>query len=100
MLWFMPVMRRYHLIYLLPAVSLLGGGIHYSGPRSRWSLAAWIALGLALLAQLSLLSLRLEAMGMLLASVAVLAVPLIMMLVRLGRRPAALADPLFSSPHA
>jgi hypothetical protein len=98
MLWFMPVMRRYHLIYALPAISLLGAGIHYSGWFSRWSLAAWIGLGLALLAELSMLSLRVEAMGILLASVAALAVPLIMMLVRLARRPAALSEPFAPPP--
>jgi hypothetical protein len=97
MLWFMPVMRRYHLVYALPAISLLGAGIHYGGWRSRWSAPAWIGLGLAFVAQLSLLSLRLEAMGTVLASVAALAVPLIVMLVRLGRRPAALPE-LITAP--
>lgn len=99
MLWLMPVMRRYHMVYALPAISLLAAGIHYSGRRCGWSALAWIGLGVALAAQLSMLSMKVEAAGTILASVAALALPVIAMLVRLGRRPTALSEPFYTPPH-
>ena len=93
MLWLMPVLRRYHMIWALPAVSLLGAGVHYSGRSTRWSRLALACIGAAVVLQLTLLSHRLEAMGALPASVAALALPLVVLLRRLKRAPDAL-------PHA
>jgi hypothetical protein len=77
MLWLMPVMRRYHMIWALPAIALLAAGIHHSGRAAPWSRLALAALGLAAVAQLGMLWRPIEAGGVILASVAVLAVPLV-----------------------
>lgn len=115
MLWFMPVMRRYHMIWALPATSLLAAGVHYAGVRRRWSALALGSLGLVLAVQLILLPQALvprgagsshaavllaqtvEAAGAILACVALLAATLTAMLWRLAVNPAALADPCFAS---
>ena len=93
MLWLMPIMRRYHMICTLPAMSLLATGVHYAGFGSRWSKLALGCIGLAVLGQLALLLKPLEAAGTILASVATLALPLVVMLLWLARRPAALPQP-------
>ncbi len=93
MLWLMPVMRRYHMIWALPAVSLLGAGLHYMGWRGLWS---WLTLGclLAVLGgQVGLLWRPLEAAGVVLVSVLVLMIPVITLLRKLARDPAALPPP-------
>ncbi len=99
MLWFMPVLRRYHMINALPAMALLAAGVHYSGIGSRWSKLALTGMGLAFVGQFALLYRPFEASGTILASVVVLGVPLIAMLIRLGRNPAALAPPYHAPPH-
>jgi hypothetical protein len=98
MLGLMPVMRRYHLIWALPALSVLGAGVHYGGLASRWSKLALACIGLMVVAEVTLLFKPLEAAGTVLASVGVLALPLVVMLVRLGRQPAALPGPAYASP--
>jgi hypothetical protein len=99
MLWLMPVMRRYHMIWALPTLSLLAAGVHYRGRANGWSKFALLCMAVAWVAQITLLYRPLEAAGTILASVVVLAAPLVAMLVRLGRRPAALTAPFFAGPH-
>lgn len=98
MLWLMPVMRRYHMIWALPALSVLGGALHYAGPRRPWTWVALACIAAAVLAELSLLSMPLEAAGAILASVALLALPIIALLARLARDPAALPRPVPAPP--
>ncbi|MCK4340382.1 MAG: DUF2029 domain-containing protein [Phycisphaerae bacterium] len=93
MLWLMPVLRRYHMIWALPAMSLLAGGIHYAGWSSRWSKLALSCIGLVVLSQLVLLHKPLEAGGTILAAVAVLACPVLLMVWRLSRHPDVLPGP-------
>ncbi len=99
MLWLMPVVRRYHMIWALPALSLLGAGAHYSGWSNRWSKLTLLCIGAVVALQFTMLSHRLEAMGALPASVALLALPLMVMLVRLKREPAALPQAHYAPPH-
>lgn len=99
MLWCMPVMRRYHLICALPALSLLAAGVHYSGFSSRWSKLALTCLGVTLAVQLTLLSMELEAGGTLLAAIVALAIPLVAMLLRLNRAPRLLSEPHYAWGH-
>ena len=47
MLWFMPVMRAYHVIWAYPAVAVLAGAVHYHGLRHWWSLMTLATLALA-----------------------------------------------------
>ncbi len=109
MLLLMPVMRRYHLIWGLPAVSLLGAGMHYAGRRSRWTWLALTFIGIVFAGQVLLLGtpadarswspiIPLEAGGTILASVLLLAVPLVLVLIKLARRPDALPPPAFGPP--
>jgi len=99
MLALMPVLRRYHMIWALPAVSLLAGAIHYSGLCSGWAKLALGCIGAAVVLQLTLLSHRAEAMGVLWASVLLLALPLVVLLVRLKRAPDALPQAHFAPGH-
>jgi hypothetical protein len=99
MLWLMPVVRRYHMIWALPALSLLGAGIHYSGWSNRWSKLALACIGAVVALQLTLLWHRLEAMGALLASVVLLGLPLVVMLVRLQRDPGLVPRAFNAPPH-
>lgn len=96
MLWLMPVMRRYHMIWALPALTVLGGAIHYSGRRNWWTWLALVCIGLSFVAQASMLSVRAEGSGAILASVAVLALPIVLMLRRLARDPTALPAPVYA----
>jgi len=93
MLWLMPVLRRYHLILLMPAVSLLLALAAGAGWRTGFARLAVAAVAAAGLAQLSALSMRAEASGLMLASVAGLAVPLVAAQRRLARDPAAFPPP-------
>lgn len=93
MLWLMPVMRRYHMIWTLPALAVLAGTIHYAGFRAGWSRFALVCIALAVLAQAAMINMRAEAAGPILASVLVLALPLIVLRMRLNRRPACLPPP-------
>ncbi len=77
MLWFMPVMRRYHLIWLLPAVSLLGPLVHYLGFRHRLGQLALGAIAVLVVVQLLSVQPIFEAGGALLLVVPALAIPLV-----------------------
>lgn len=84
MLWLMPVMRRYHMIWCLPAVFLLAEALRAAAPG--WRRGCLWAAALALLAaQVAMFSNRLEAMGALLLGTA----PMALALILLTRRPAA-----------
>jgi hypothetical protein len=98
-LWMMPVMRRYHMIAALPAIALLGAGLHYSQFRGGWAKLTLVCISLALALEFTLLSIPLEATGTVLASVAILALPLVVMLLRLQRRPTELSNPVFAPAH-
>lgn len=82
MLWLMPVMRQYHMIWATPAVSLLAAAVHQVGHRSRAARPVYAALLLVLLAQVALVSEAIKARGVTLASVPILAAPLILLLRR------------------
>jgi hypothetical protein len=129
MLWLMPILRRYHLILLLPAVAVLASGIHYAGVRRRWSRLAQVVVGGVLACQLAVLTRELpetgilrwfdgvlgadkvaalsgaldagivEAAGVLLLPVVLLAVPLIALLFRLARDPGAVPAHAYAPPH-
>lgn len=103
MLWLMPVMRRYHLIWTLPALSLLCAWIAQMGIRQRWSWLATCGLIAVGTAQFALLSRRWEAAGVLLASAVALAVPLLFMIWRLRRAsvtpPVALSAETMGAKH-
>ncbi|MEW6250758.1 MAG: glycosyltransferase family 87 protein [Planctomycetota bacterium] len=113
LLWFMPVLRRYHFIWAFPALAVLGGAIHYASLRSGWGRLALACIGLSVVLQLPMLSttardlgaadvaaaLRaLEAAGVLLFAVVVLALAIVPLLIRLGRAPDWLEAP--PHPHA
>jgi hypothetical protein len=97
MLWLMPVMRRYHLIWMLPAVALLSSAVQYYGLRRGWSILTLVCMGLVLLIGLATIAspplIEIEAGGSLLAAVAILALPVVVMLLKLRRRPAQLPPP-------
>ncbi len=107
MLWLMPVMRRYHMIWAMPALSLLMAALRHTRFSGRWARLTLTCIGLALAAWLITLvrplepadsawystSLLVEATGVLLASVALLGLPMIVMLVWLRRNPEALPAP-------
>lgn len=82
MLWMMPVMRRYHVIWALPALTLLGGAIHHIGLRSAWSRVVLACAAVMALAQVTLFIRALEARGTVLFSILLLSVPLIWLLLR------------------
>ena len=92
MLWFMPVMRGYHLIWLLPALSVIAAAARKIGRRRPWSkLALACAIGL-IVVQFSLRWEWPQAAGMLLLTVAMVALPVLILLVRLARNPAVMSD--------
>ncbi|MFO0837943.1 MAG: glycosyltransferase family 87 protein [Phycisphaerae bacterium] len=100
MLWFMPVMRRYHLIWLFPAISMLGAALSHAGLRERWSfLAAAAFLGLAG-AQLALVAKSLtnenvtEAAGVFFWMLPIVGTAMITLLLRLRRGASAFAPPM------
>lgn len=95
MLWFMPVMRYYHMIWAYPAVALLAAAVHYAGLHRGWSRLALVCLGLVVAGQFALLHRPLAAGGAALFSVLALAIPLLVLLARLARNPTALAPPSF-----
>ena len=92
MLWLMPVMRQYHMIWAAPAMTMLAAGIHHVGHRKRWSLLAFVCIAGVIVGQLALFSKLLKAMGVTFASVAILALPIVVMLLILRRNPAFLDD--------
>ena len=123
MLWLMPVLRRYHLILLLPPLTVLAGAIHYAGHGRTWTKAALACAYGVVLCQLLVLTRVLpemgilnwlagilgsprvaalnhafdagiaEAAGVLLLPVILLALPLLVLLQQLGRRPDVLPQP-------
>jgi hypothetical protein len=129
MLGLMPVLRRYHLILLLPAMAVLASGVHYAGLQRRWSKLALICIGGAVACELSILTRMLpesgilhwfdgvfgarhvealstaldagilEASGVLLLSVILLAIPLVALLLRLAREPEAMPGHAYAPPH-
>lgn len=96
MLWFMPVVRAYHLIWLYPAVAVLGGTLCYAGFGRPWSIFTLACLCYVLLVQFSLSWPILHAAGGLLAAVVIVAGPIIVMLVRLQRSPSTLPEDAFA----
>lgn len=103
MLWFMPIMRRYHLVWALPALSLLAAALHYHRFRGAWTwlcfaaLTAFLAIQLLLWPKPDTFTRWPEAAGVVLLSVLILATPLLVLLVRLQQRPDALPPPHFST---
>jgi hypothetical protein len=85
MLWLMPVMRLYHVIWAYPAIAVLGGAVGYAGFGSGWSLTAFGMIAAVLMGQLALLFRPAQAGGVVLMSVVLLAIPVVWMLVRLAR---------------
>jgi len=84
-LWLMPVLRRYHLIWVTPAAALVWARIQQMGLRSGWSKLALVCLALAAAAQLTLVNRVWEAAGSILLSIPILALPLVVAAV--GREP-------------
>lgn len=99
MLWFMPVMRGYHLIWAHPAIAMLAGAVHNVGHRRQWSLLALASLLGLVAVQVALRWTLPQAAGILLWSVVMLALPIAVMLVWLGRNPAALPPDRFAPVH-
>ena len=129
MLWLMPVLRRYHLILMLPAMAVLASGIHYAGLKHRWSMLALVCIGGVGFCQLLVLTRELpeagvlrwfdgvigcenvaalsralddgivEASGVLLLSVVLLAIPIVVLLIRLGRDANAMSAHAYAPPH-
>jgi hypothetical protein len=129
MLGLMPVLRRYHLILMLPALAVLASAIHYAGARHRWSKLALVCIGGVLAGQLAVLTRVLpeagvlrwfdgllgrgrvealsnvldagivEAAGVLLLTVVLLAIPLVVLLLRLARQPDALPEQAYAPAH-
>lgn len=103
MLWLMPVMRRYHLIWAFPTIVILGAALNHVGLRSWWS--KW-ALGTTILVMVAQLvigtqeyidSNLLEAGGIFLITVLVLSLPVIAMLVHLSRLPREERERIFAT---
>jgi len=96
MLWLMPVMRRYHLIWAVPAISVIGGVMHYVGHRAAWARFTLACIGFVVLTQIGTGEKVLtgtkfvEGGGALLLGALALAVPLVLMLRRLDRDPHAI----------
>jgi hypothetical protein len=89
MLWLMPVMRRYHMVWCTPAMSLLAAGIAYAG-RTRWSFVALGCIAASIACQVALLAEVAQAAGVSLLAILLLAAPLVLMLVVLQRNPRAI----------
>lgn len=102
MLWFMPVMRRYHMIWVFPSLAMFGGALHHLGLRRAWSVLALLSIGLVVAGQIALPSKvliganMLEARGMLLGMVALIGLPIILLLLMMARDPSCM--PLTGDP--
>jgi len=98
MLWLMPVMRRYHMVWTLPAVSVLAAGIHYARHTQRrwWWQLGLIGLLLVPAAEILTTVRRIEAAGALQFAVLALAIPLVALLVLMRRDPGALPHDVFA----
>lgn len=92
MLWFMPVMRRYHIIMAFPAVCVLAAAVHYAGQQKVWSrftnLTLIAVLGIQFAAAQTVM---VEAHGGILFALLWLGVPLILLRFWLGRDEQALS---------
>jgi hypothetical protein len=105
MLWFMPVMRRYHMIWAFPALTMLAAGLHYMGFRRVWSVLTLAVIACVVIGQAALPSKAfiganlLEGRGIWLASVALLALPIMLLLLKLQRAPATLPADAFAPTH-
>jgi hypothetical protein len=103
MLWFMPVMRRYHMIWALPAMALLAAGVHHVGWRRWWSILALIAMFIVVGSQVALISKEfvgtnlVEGYGITLLAVIALAVPLVTILLWLARNSAAVSQDVYAA---
>lgn len=102
MLWFMPVMRRYHVIMAFPAVCMLAAALHYARYAGGWRLLTNLVLIVVLAIQL--VAVRwdmIEPYGGVLFATMLLGVPLIALRLMLGRDERALSryytDELVSS---
>ncbi len=92
MLWLMPVMRQYHMVWATPAMCMLAAGIHHMGHRGGWTKLAFACIALVIALQVALASDLLKAMGVTLASIPVLGLPVVVLLLRLNRNPGLLPD--------
>lgn len=90
MLWLMPVMRRYHLIWTLPALMLLLARVYHERAATGWARLSALcvmfiaALPIAALAPVQLGYRMFDVYGVFLAGVAVLALPIILFLAGRG----------------
>lgn len=104
MLWFMPVMRRYHLVWTLPALTLLVSTAYYLWADRLWRGLALSGMAAVALGQLAALTRLLgteiaEGAGVLLAALLALGVVLCVMVLRLARRPERLPADAFAVPR-
>ncbi|MBN2446083.1 MAG: DUF2029 domain-containing protein [Phycisphaerae bacterium] len=107
MLWLMPVMRRYHVVMSLPAISVLAAALHYAGPRGWWSRLAQAGVALVALTDIAVIILvrqgnlqPVEAGGIILAATMMLGLPLVAALLWLWRNPRAIPSDPFATRHA
>lgn len=100
MLWFMPVLRRYHFIWMTPALTLLVSAAYYRWSSRTWRFAALGSIGLLVLGQAALLS-RLadtdvvEGAGVFQFTLLATIAAVVWLLRRLARNPAELAPDAF-----
>jgi hypothetical protein len=100
MLWFMPVMRRYHVIMAFPAVCVIATAVHYAGKGKRWSRFANVTLLVVLGIQFTAVRWKfIEPYGGVLFATMLLGGPLIMLRVWLGREPKALSQEFVEIDH-
>lgn len=98
MLWLMPVMRRYHIVWALPTLSILLTAVFHLGLRPAWSKVTVVAVAFVPLSQAALLSKKwidtnvVEATGILLLSAVLLAVVMVWLLLWTRREPELLSD--------
>lgn len=90
MLWFMPVLRLYHMIWAFPALALVLAAMWHLRDGRVWRRLALGCIALVLAGQAVLPWRLYKSMGATTAAVPLLAVPVVTLLVRLGRRPEAL----------
>jgi hypothetical protein len=84
MLWFMPVMRSYHMIWAYPLVAVLAGAIHHHGVAHWWSLIAWLALIGVVASQLTAFWMESGAGGAILGGALALGVAAVLLRARVG----------------
>jgi len=100
MLWFMPVLRRYHFIWMTPALTLLVSTAYYRWRSWHWRFASVGSMVLLVLGQAALLS-RLadtdvvEGVGVFQFTLVAMMVAVVWLLRRLDRDPSELAPDAF-----